>query len=73
MGAWDGPAIISFEALGGLNTTEASTFLSYLPSAPVHVIATIRARPDVVQSSWSQNVLNLHTQSLDTCVKLFLK
>ena len=70
--AWDGPAIISSEALGGLNTSEATKFMSYLPSAPVHVIATLRALPDVVLSSWSQNVLNLHTQSLDTYVELFI-
>lgn len=71
--AWDGPAIISSEALGGLSTTEASIFLSYLPSAPVHVIATIRALPDVMLSSWSQNVLNLHTHSLDSYVELFMQ
>ena len=70
--AWDGPAIISSEALGGLNTSEATKFMSYLPSAPVHVIATLRALPDVVLSSWSQNVLNLHTQSLDTYVERFI-
>ncbi len=67
--AWDGPAIISSEALGGLNTAEATEFISYLPSAPVQVIATLRALPDVVLSSWSQNVVNLHTQSLDTYVE----
>jgi hypothetical protein len=71
--AWDGPAIISSEAIGGLSTTEASIFLSYLPSAPVHVIATIRALPDVMLSSWSQNVLNLHTHSLDSYVELFMQ
>jgi hypothetical protein len=71
--AWDGPAIISSEALGGLNTAEATEFISYLPSAPVHVIATLRALPDVVLSSWSQNVVNLHTQSLDTYVKRSIK
>lgn len=71
--AWDGPAIISSEALGGLSTTEASIFLSYLPSSPVHVIATIRALPDVMLSSWSQNVLNLHTHSLDSYVELFMQ
>jgi hypothetical protein len=71
--AWDGPAIISSEALGGLSTAEATTFISCLPSAPVHVIATLRALPDVVLSSWSQNVLNLHTQSLDTYVERFIK
>lgn len=73
VGAWDGPAIISSEALGGLTTAEATKFISYLPSAPVHVIATIRALPDVMLSSWSQNVLNLHTHSLDSYVELFMQ
>lgn len=70
--AWDGPAIISSEALGGLTTAEATNFISCLPNAPVQVIATLRALPEVVLSSWSQNVLNLYTQSLDTYVELFI-
>lgn len=61
---WPGPVILSSEALGGMTPAQAAAFLARLPEAPVHVIATIRALPDVVVSSWAQHVRNLHRESL---------
>lgn len=66
--AWPGPVILSSEALGGMTTSDATSFLSRLPDVPIHVVATIRSLPDVVLSSWAQHVRNLHRESLQTYV-----
>lgn len=66
--AWQGAVILSSEALGGLTTDDAQRFLNRLPDVPIRVVATIRALPDVVLSSWAQHVRNLHRESLRTYV-----
>lgn len=67
--AWQGAVILSSEALGGLTTDDAQRFLNRLPDVPIRVVATIRALPDVVLSSWAQHVRNLHRESLRTYVE----
>ncbi len=64
--AWDGPVVLSSEALGGMTSHEARQVLDRLPAVPTHIIATIRALPDVALSSWSQHVRNLHVATLDS-------
>ena len=66
--AWPGPVILSSEALGGLMASDATSFLTRLPEVPIRVVATIRALPDVVLSSWAQHVRNLHRESLQSYV-----
>lgn len=67
--SWQGPVIISSEALGGMATDSIRDFLSYLPEVPITVIATIRALPNVVLSSWGQHVRNMHRESLRSYVE----
>ncbi len=67
--AWPGPVILSSEALGGMMTSDASAFLERLPEVPTRVVATIRALPDAVLSSWAQHVRNLHRESLHSYVE----
>ena len=67
--AWDGPVIISSEALGGMSTSDIRDFLSCLPEVPITVIATIRALPSVVLSSWAQHVRNMHRASLHSYIE----
>lgn len=66
--AWPGQVILSSEALGGLMASDATSFLTRLPDVPVRVVATIRALPEVVLSSWAQHVRNLHRESLQSYV-----
>jgi hypothetical protein len=66
---WQGPVILSSEALGGMTAQDAQRFLDRLPRVPISVVATIRALPDVVLSSWAQHVRNLHRESLDAYVE----
>lgn len=66
---WDGPVIISSEALGGMTTSGIRDFLSHLPEVPITVIATIRALPSVVLSSWAQHVRNMHRESLRSYIE----
>ncbi len=67
--AWQGPVLLSSEALGGLANADTQRFLNRLPRVPIRVVATIRALPDVVLSSWAQHVRNLHRESLQTYVE----
>jgi len=67
--AWDGPVVLSSEALGGMTSHEARQVLDRLPAVPTHIIVTIRALPDVALSSWSQHVRNLHVPTLDSYLK----
>lgn len=67
--AWPGPVILSSEALGGMMTSDATAFLERLPEVPTRVVATIRALPDTVLSSWAQHVRNLHRESLHSYVE----
>jgi hypothetical protein len=66
---WQGDVILSSEALGGLTAQDAQRFLDRLPDVPIRVVATVRALPDVVLSSWAQHVRNLHRESLQTYVE----
>ncbi len=67
--SWQGAVILSSEALGGLTSQNAQRFLNRLPEVQIRVVATIRALPDVVLSSWAQHVRNLHRESLRTYVE----
>lgn len=64
--AWDGPVLISSEALGGMSSNNIRDFLAYLPEVPITVVATIRALPNVAVSSWAQHVRNMHRESLNS-------
>lgn len=66
---WDGSVIVSSEALGGMSTSSIRDFLAHLPEVPIVVVATIRALPSVVISSWAQHVRNMHRESLRSYVE----
>jgi hypothetical protein len=65
VGGWDGPVIMSAEALVALDDAGIDTLLESLPRAPVDVVLTVRSLASVLPSSWQQHLRNGHSQSFD--------
>jgi hypothetical protein len=65
MDAWDGPVLLSAEALVALDESGIRALLDALPAVPIDVVLTARSLGSVLPSSWQQHLRNGHSQSFD--------
>jgi hypothetical protein len=64
-GAWDGPVLLSAEALAVMDPPGIETLLRALPGTGFRIVLTARDLGRVLPSSWQQHIRNGRTDSYD--------